>query len=146
MTIHISSEKQMQQMHRSFLRPLLQVAFSKLTQVTRLVTLGRRNKDQWVKKYNLNYSMDGSHWHSYKENGFAKVKDLLLSNSFPAIIFLLFCSLTFYLLCVLSISPFFLFFACSSYCSNSWSLWVHIFTVVRLGSFTVSFLPAEKLF
>ncbi|PFX12685.1 Lactadherin [Stylophora pistillata] len=48
----------------------LQVDFGVETQVTRIATQGRQNKNQYVTKYTLRYSLDKSQWNMYQPNGF----------------------------------------------------------------------------
>ena len=43
------------------------------TKLTSVSTWGRKEKESWVKKYNLLYSIDGESWIVYGENGFPKV-------------------------------------------------------------------------
>ena len=51
----------------------LQVDFGVEMQVTRIATQGRQNKNQYVTKYTLRYSLDKSHWNMYQPNGFTMV-------------------------------------------------------------------------
>ena len=44
----------------------LQIDFGSSTTITRLATQGRNGFNEWVTKYNLSYSDDGVHFHSYK--------------------------------------------------------------------------------
>ena len=44
----------------------LQIDFGSSTKITRLATQGRNGFNEWVTKYNLSYSDDGVHFHSYK--------------------------------------------------------------------------------
>ena len=61
-------------------QPWLQVDFGALTKVTRVATQGRENSNQWVKKYWVSYSMDGSTFHIYKENGRIKVIYIFIAS------------------------------------------------------------------
>ena len=40
----------------------LQVDLGKLKDIRKVATQGRANKNQWVKRYKLQYSVDGSQW------------------------------------------------------------------------------------
>ena len=51
----------------------LQVDFGVETRVTRIATQGRQDANQWVKKYTLRYSTDGSYFQQYQPTGFTKV-------------------------------------------------------------------------
>ncbi|KAL9978630.1 hypothetical protein ACROYT_G016167 [Oculina patagonica] len=44
----------------------LQVYLGRQTTVTKVVTQGRYDADQWVMSYSLTYSVDGSHWAWYR--------------------------------------------------------------------------------
>ena len=52
----------------------LQVNFGDWRKVTRVVTQGRSNYNQWVKSYSLSYGYDNVFFKDYKEDGFKKVK------------------------------------------------------------------------
>jgi len=47
----------------------IQVAFDSLTTLTGIATQGRNGVNQWVTKYQLQYSGDGVNFHYYKEPG-----------------------------------------------------------------------------
>lgn len=52
----------------------LQVDFSRNVKITKFQTQGRQDADQWVKKYTLSYSVDGSSaFQIHQENGVNKV-------------------------------------------------------------------------
>ncbi|XP_078358122.1 uncharacterized protein LOC144642894 isoform X1 [Oculina patagonica] len=54
--------------------PYLQVDFWRNVNITKFQTQGRQDYDQWVKKYKLSYSVDGSSaFKTYQENGVDKV-------------------------------------------------------------------------
>ena len=52
----------------------LQIDFGSSTKITRLATQGRNGFNEWVTKYNLSYSDDGVHFHSYKMMGESRAK------------------------------------------------------------------------
>ena len=52
----------------------LQIDFGSSTKITRLATQGRNGFNEWVTKYNLIYSNDGVHFHSYKMVGVSWTK------------------------------------------------------------------------
>ena len=52
----------------------LQIDFGSSTKITRLATQGRNGFNEWVTKYNLSYSDDGVHFHSYKMVGVSRAK------------------------------------------------------------------------
>ena len=52
----------------------LQIDFGSSTTITRLATQGRNGFNEWVTKYNLSYSDDGVHFHSYKMVGVSRAK------------------------------------------------------------------------
>ena len=52
----------------------LQIDFGSSTKITRLATQGRNGFNEWVTKYNLGYSDDGVHFHSYKMMGESRAK------------------------------------------------------------------------
>ena len=53
----------------------LQVDFGRNIKMTKFQTQGRQDMDQWVKKYKLSYSVDGSSaFQTYQENGVDKVR------------------------------------------------------------------------
>ena len=45
----------------------LQIDFGKVMKITRMATQGRYSADQWVKKYILSFSLDGSAFHAYEK-------------------------------------------------------------------------------
>ena len=47
----------------------IQVALGSYTKLTGIATQGRNEVDQWVTKYQLQYSDDGVNFHYYKESG-----------------------------------------------------------------------------
>ena len=51
----------------------LQVDFGVETVITRIATQGRQDANQWVKKYTLRYSTDGSYFKHYQPFGYTKV-------------------------------------------------------------------------
>ena len=55
----------------------LQVDFGVETVITRIATQGRQDANQWVKKYTLRYSTDGSYFRQYQPSGFTKVRCFL---------------------------------------------------------------------
>ena len=52
----------------------LQVDLGSYITVTRVATQGRNGYDQWVKKYKIQYSVDGVIFQVYKESGNVSVK------------------------------------------------------------------------
>ncbi len=56
----------------------IQVDFLSYTKLTRIATQGRNTINQWVTKYNLEYSDDGVTFHFYKAAGQASPKVSLL--------------------------------------------------------------------
>ena len=44
----------------------LQVDLGSLAIITEIETQGKKEKNQWVKSYNVSYSLDGESFHSYK--------------------------------------------------------------------------------
>ena len=54
----------------------IQVALPGYTKVTRFATQGRNGFDQWVTKYELQYSEDGVMFHYYREPGQSSPKVL----------------------------------------------------------------------
>ena len=57
----------------------LQVDFWRDVKITKFQTQGRQDWDQWVKKYTLSYSVDGSSsFQTYQENSIAKVQNDLV--------------------------------------------------------------------
>jgi len=52
----------------------LQIDFGSSTKITRLATQGQNGFNEWVTKYNLSYSDDGVHFHSYKMMGESRAK------------------------------------------------------------------------
>ena len=63
----------------------LQVNLNTYTRVTHIASQGRNAADQWVTKYTLAYSNDGSNFQDYKEEGqsAAKVSSQLLEKKSP---------------------------------------------------------------
>ena len=53
--------------------PWLQVDFIDNATVSEISTQGRDNADQWVKTYSVRYSLDGTIFREYEENGVFKV-------------------------------------------------------------------------
>ena len=53
----------------------IQVDLDKPVTVTKIVTQGRKNYDQWVKTFTLSYSFDGENFEPYQVNGVEKVRD-----------------------------------------------------------------------
>jgi hypothetical protein len=51
----------------------LQISFSKLMRIVKIATQGRRDVNQWVRRYRFFYSTDGAHFAVYKKNGNIKV-------------------------------------------------------------------------
>ncbi|XP_078347947.1 lactadherin-like [Oculina patagonica] len=51
----------------------LQVDFGVATQITVIATQGRQDADQWVTKYTLRYSTDGSFFEQYQPDGLTKI-------------------------------------------------------------------------
>ena len=47
----------------------LQIELPSYTKLTRFATQGRNAYNQWVTKYELQYSEDGLHFHYYREQG-----------------------------------------------------------------------------
>ena len=54
--------------------PWLQVDFMENTTVIEIGTQGRDNSPQWVKTYAVRYSLDGTDFKRYENNGQLKVK------------------------------------------------------------------------
>ena len=52
----------------------LQIDFGSPTKITRVATQGRNGFNEWVTKYNLSYSDDSVHFHSYKMMGESRTK------------------------------------------------------------------------
>lgn len=50
-----------------------QVKFERAAKIRRVACQGRMDADQWVKKYTLEYSLDGKSWKDYGFNGKATV-------------------------------------------------------------------------
>lgn len=54
----------------------LEVDFWRDVKISKFQTQGRQDYDQWIKKYKLSYSVDGSSaFRTYQENGIDKVKN-----------------------------------------------------------------------
>ncbi|XP_031566310.1 venom prothrombin activator oscutarin-C non-catalytic subunit-like isoform X1 [Actinia tenebrosa] len=51
----------------------LRIDLGKETSVTKVATQGRFNVGQWVTSYYLRYSLDGTHWVTYKQNSVDKI-------------------------------------------------------------------------
>lgn len=49
------------------------VDFLRTTTVRKIVTQGRRDANQWVKRYKLTYSLDTLHWATYRQKSQDKV-------------------------------------------------------------------------
>ena len=56
-----------------------QVDFRRPTKVTKVVTQGRQNANQWVTQYRLAYSQDGLIWAYYKYRDRIKVRRIMLN-------------------------------------------------------------------
>ena len=72
---------------RSDLHQWLQVDLgTENTKVTRVATQGRNDYDQWVAKYKLQYSNNGTNFQNYREQGQTvdKVTDLIFRDSYYA--------------------------------------------------------------
>ena len=52
----------------------LQADFGVETDVTRIATQGRQDANEWVKKFTLRYSTDGSYFKQYQPSGYTKVR------------------------------------------------------------------------
>ena len=55
-----------------------QADFGVETRVTRIETQGRQDANQYVKKFTLRYSTDGSYFKQYQPNGYTKVSYYVL--------------------------------------------------------------------
>ena len=68
----------------------LQVDLGQIINLTRVATQGRPNIfNQWVKKYAILYSNDGTNWEAYKENGVVKVSadvGFTMKGDYPSLI------------------------------------------------------------
>ena len=51
----------------------LQIDLGKEKLLTKLATQGRPSFDHWVRSYKILFSLDGTNWKEYKENGVVKV-------------------------------------------------------------------------
>lgn len=54
-----------------------QVKFERAAKIRRVACQGRMDADQWVKKYTLEYSLDGKSWKAYGFNGRTTVSSQL---------------------------------------------------------------------
>lgn len=52
----------------------IQIDLDKILTLTKIVTQGRHNSDQWVKSYLVSYSLDGQTFQNYKIDGADKVR------------------------------------------------------------------------
>ena len=55
------------------MQPWLRVDFTANVTLTAIVTQGRDDVDEWVKSYQVSFSIDPSNYTNYEENGFTKV-------------------------------------------------------------------------
>ena len=62
----------------------LQIDLGKERVVKKIATLGRPSLDQWVTSYKLIFSLDGTNWNGYQNNGAVKVNAVKETRTLPA--------------------------------------------------------------
>ena len=62
----------------------LQIDLGKERVVKKIATQGRPSYDQWVTSYKLIFSLDGTNWNGYQNNGAVKVNAVKEPRSLPA--------------------------------------------------------------